>query len=298
MLATDGGGTHDSGESVATLAPAEVEPRRNGTSLSTGHRLHWWRELLITGAIYIFYESTRNLTKSGASAAYEHALQIMDWQRYLNINVEQQIQEFFLDERWMLILSNYLYGAGYVVTTLAALIWLYRRRPDHYPFWRNTLMIGTLLGLIGFRYYPLMPPRLLDVHLGGSAYGFVDTLKQLPTLWSFDNSAMEKVSNQYAAMPSLHCGWALWVSFATVGLVRTRLMRVAVVLLPAVTIFVVVVTANHYFLDAVGGLIIMGAGYAIALFVTRAGYVPLRGYRIKGQPGFSPEPIASSAACA
>ena len=141
-----------------------------------------------------------------------------------------------------------------MITTIGALIWLYRKRPDYYPFWRNTLAVGTLIGLIGFRFYPLMPPRLLDVHLGQAVYGFVDTLKEFPTLWSFNNSAMEKVSNQYAAMPSLHCGWAMWVTASTFGLVRTRIMKVAVLALPAVTIFVVVVTANHYLLDAVGGV--------------------------------------------
>jgi hypothetical protein len=290
MLATDGDAPRAEPEQDA---PCDDARQQSGTVLTTGHRLRWWKELLFTGLIYVFYESTRNLTKSGAGRAYDHALEIIRAQEWLRINVEYEVQRFFMDDRWVIILSNYFYGAGYVVTTLFALVWLYRRRPDHYPFWRNTLAIGTLLGLIGFRYYPLMPPRLLDVHLGQAIYGFVDTLKEFPTLWSFDNSAMEKVSNQYAAMPSLHCGWAIWVAMATFGLVRTQVMRVAVALLPLATIFVVVVTANHYLLDAVGGLIIMLAGYGISLFVTRAGYVPLRGYRMKGQPGFVAVPVAA-----
>ncbi len=282
MLATDGGSPR--------LGPKSDAPEGQGspgTLLVTGHRLRWWKELLFTGAIYLFYESTRNLTKSGANAAYENALEIIRAQKWLRINWEYEVQQFFIDDRWVLISSNYFYGAGYVVSTLFALIWLYRRRPDHYPFWRNTLAIGTLLGLVGFRFYPLMPPRLLDVHLGELVYGFVDTLKEFPTLWSFDNSAMEKVSNQYAAMPSLHCGWAIWVMVSTFGLVRTQVMKVVVVLLPVTTIFVVVVTANHYLLDAVGGLLIMTIGYGASMLVTRAGYVPFRGYRMKGQPGFT-----------
>ena len=143
------------------------------------------------------------------------------------------------------------------------------------------LAVGTLLGLIGFRFFPLMPPRLLDVHLGHAVYGFVDTLKQYPTLWSFNDSAMEKVSNQFAAMPSLHCGWALWVTMSTFGLVRTRVMKVVVLLVPVATIFAVVVTANHYFLDAVGGAIIMAIGYGVALLITRAGHRAAAGH---GQP--------------
>jgi hypothetical protein len=285
MLATEGGTTDVSG------APARTEEQvlsswKRGTLLTTGHRLHWWRELVAVGLLYLFYESTRNLTKSGAGTAYQHALTLIDWQRTLGINIELEIQQHLIDDRWVIIASNYFYGAGYVLSTLGALVWLYRRRPDHYSFWRNTLAIGTLLGLVGFRFFPLMPPRLLDVHLGGPLYGFVDTLKQFPTLWSFDNSAMEKVSNQYAAMPSLHCGWAMWVAAATVGLVRTKLMRVVVLLLPVVTTFVVVVTANHYFLDAVGGAAIMATAYLASMFLTRAGYVPLRGWRWKD--GYGP----------
>jgi hypothetical protein len=286
MLATDGDAPRAEHDRDAPAGPRSG----SGTLLVTGHRLRWWKELLFTGAIYVFYESTRNLTKSGAATAYDNALEIMRAQRWLRINVEYELQQFFIDDRWLIVLSNYFYGAGYVVSTLFALVWLYRRRPDHYPFWRNTLAIGTLLGLIGFRYYPLMPPRLLDVHLGQAIYGFVDTLKEFPTLWSFDNSAMEKVSNQYAAMPSLHCGWAIWVAMATFGLVRTQVMRVVVLLLPAATIFVVVVTANHYLLDAVGGLIIMLVAYCISMLITRAGYVPFRGYRMKGEPGFATVP--------
>ena len=282
MLATDGGSPRFGPKSDA---PEGQGPP--GTLLVTGHRLRWWKELLFTGAIYLFYESTRNLTKSGANVAYENALEIIRAQKWLRINWEYEVQQFFIDDRWVLVSSNYFYGAGYVVSTLFALIWLYRSRPDHYPFWRNTLAIGTLLGLVGFRFYPLMPPRLLDVHLGQVVYGFVDTLKEFPTLWSFDNSAMEKVSNQYAAMPSLHCGWAIWVMVSTFGLVRTRVMKVVVVLLPVTTIFVVVVTANHYLLDAVGGLVIMTIGYGASMLVTRAGYVPFRGYRMKGQAGFT-----------
>ena len=250
MLATDGGSPR-----LGPKSDAPEGQRSPGTLLVTGHRLRWWKELLFTGAIYVFYESTRNLTKSGANVGVRERPRRSSAPRSgCGSTGSTRSSSSSSTTAGVLVSSNYFYGAGYVVSTLFALIWLYRRRPDHYPFWRNTLAIGTLLGLVGFRFYPLMPPRLLDVHLGELVYGFIDTLKEFPTLWSFDNSAMEKVSNQYAAMPSLHCGWAIWVMVSTFGLVRTQVMKVVVVLLPVTTIFVVVVTANHYLLDAVGGL--------------------------------------------
>ena len=104
---------------------------------------------------------------------------------------------------------NYIYGSLHFIVTAGAVIYLYRRCPGDYPRWRNTLALTTVLALIGFVFWPLMPPRLLYTLAPGS-YGFVDTLARYPTFWSFDSGAINKISNQYAAMPSLHFGWSLF----------------------------------------------------------------------------------------
>ena len=174
------------GEGEAVAAPDEMAAApdaelASGTLLVTGHRLHWWRELLVTGLLYIFYESTRNLTKSGAGIAFFHAEQIMDWQ------TGPRHQRRALHPA---VLHRPALAADHRPTTSTARRTCSPRsarssgstdkRPDYYPFWRNTLAVGTLIGLIGFRFYPLMPPRLLDVHLGQAVYGFVDTLQGVP----------------------------------------------------------------------------------------------------------------------
>ena len=153
-------------------------------------------------------------------------------------------------------------------------MFLYLRFPDDYPLWRNTLLVGTLLGLIGFATFPLMPPRLLDTVAGHPPFGYVDTLVRYPTFWSFDTSAMKAISNQYAAMPSLHCGWALWACAVFLPRVRSWWAKALAVANPVVTILVVVITANHYLLDAVGGAVIFSIGYGVARLVTRAGRQP------------------------
>jgi hypothetical protein len=109
-----------------------------------------------------------------------------------------------------------------------------------------------------------MPPRLLP-----SSYGFVDTLDKIGGLWSFDSGAMAKVSNQYAAMPSVHCAWAGWCACALVPRVKHLWAKVLAALYPLGTVTVIVLTANHYFLDAVGGLIVFCAGYGMALLTVR-----------------------------
>jgi hypothetical protein len=244
---------------------------RRGRVLSDGSRLYWWRELVFGVLVYFVYETVRNISKGKPSTAFDNALRVIDWQKAVGINHEKPIQDWALQFEPLIIVSNYYYGSAYIACTIVILIWMYRKQSDDYPLWRNTLAFGTLLGLVGFATFPLMPPRLLDVMGNGDYFGFVDTLVEYPTFWSFESSAMQKVSNQFAAMPSLHCGWALWGAAALLPRVKTWWMKGLAIGYPIATIYVVVATGNHYFLDAVGGAVIFVAGYGIARLVTRAG---------------------------
>jgi hypothetical protein len=155
------------------------------------------------------------------------------------------------------------------VVTAGVGIYLFRKWSNDWPLWRNTLAITTALALIGFILWPLMPPRLLP-----ESYGFVDTLAKYPTFWSFNSGAVSKISNQFAAMPSVHCAWALWCTCVMVPRVRGRWVKAAFVLYPVATVTVIVLTGNHYILDAVGGFAVLGIGYALARPLTRAGQGP------------------------
>jgi hypothetical protein len=115
-----------------------------------------------------------------------------------------------------------------------------------------------------------MPPRLLDSQgeFGPPAeldaerdFGFEDTLVRYGGPWSFESETLKDVSNQYAAMPSLHVGWATWAALVLAPMVRRRWVRALVIAHPFATVFCILVTANHFWLDAVGGLVILGAGY-------------------------------------
>jgi hypothetical protein len=248
---------------------------RAGRQLSDGSRLFWWKEIIIILVVNGVYESIRNFTSSTPAKAYANALRIIDWQKTLGIWHEYGIQQWALNSTAAIIVANYFYGSVYLGATIAGLVFLYRVHPDDYPLWRNTLVIGTMLGLIGFATFPLMPPRLLDTVAdgigNGNVFGFVDTLVKYPTFWSFDSQAMKTISNQFAAMPSLHCGWAFWGFAVFYSRVRSGWARALAALYPIATITVVVVTANHFFLDAVGGLAIFVAGYWIARAFTRSG---------------------------
>jgi len=267
-------------------AITDPKPKRNlfaGRTLSDGKKLFWWRELLIVIVVDVVYETVRNLSAGKPDKAYQNALKIIDWQKALRIWHEQAMQNFALDFTPLIVFANYFYGSVYIAATLFTLVFLYRKFPDDYPLFRNTLMIGTLCGLIGFALFPLMPPRLLDDTVllqglnTGRWFGFVDTLVEYPTFWSFNDETMKTISNQFAAMPSLHCGWAFWGLIALLPRMKAWWSKTLVILYPVMTVYVVVITANHYLLDAVGGFLLFGAGYWIARAITRAGRRAPRG---------------------
>jgi hypothetical protein len=236
--------------------------------LRDGHVLYWWGELIAVVVFYLVYSFIRNLHHGGEHEAYENARHLINVQKALGINHEQAIQAWALGSRTFIIAANYFYGSFHFIVTAGVMIYLYRRWTNDYPLWRNTLGVATALALIGFTFFPLLPPRLLsDFH----QYHFVDTLAKDPAFWSFNSGAVNKISNQFAAMPSVHCAWALWCACALVPRVKHLWAKVVAGIYPAITVTVIVVTANHYFLDAVGGFFVLGVGYVTARIFTRAG---------------------------
>ncbi|MBK5223882.1 MAG: phosphatase PAP2 family protein [Acidimicrobiia bacterium] len=237
-------------------------------------RLRWWREILYIGAFYALYTWTRNQFGSASVdsvVAYHHALIIIDIERALGLFHEESIQGFFLGWRVFIQFWNVFYGTFHFAVTIGVLIWLFAKWRGQYAAWRNTLAFTTGLALLGFSLFPLMPPRLLchceyGPNSTGSAlftddYGFVDTLEAYGGLWSFNEGTMAKVSNQYAAMPSLHFAWSTWCLLAIWNRTKHRWAKILAVLYPTATLFAIVVTANHFWLDAVGGAIVLGVGW-------------------------------------
>ena len=231
-------------------------------------RLRWWKEVLYIAAFYAVYSFIRNTGtgQDNVAQAFDHARDIIRIERFVGLYHEETIQDWFLGARWFIQAWNIFYGSFHFVVTAAALVWCFRKRPDRYPLWRNTLALTTGLALIGFAFYPLMPPRLLP-----SSYGYIDTLAEVGGLWSFDSGTMKAVSNQYAAMPSLHFGWSSWCAFVLWPATEGRLWaRVLLAAYPLATLFAIVVTANHFWLDAVGGAAVLAAGYGVARAFSRA----------------------------
>ncbi len=261
---------------MSTSAPRRVVPPRaplpGGRVLRDGRCIYWWVEVLAVLAFYAVYSAIRNSDTGDTGntvSAFSHARNIIHWERLLGLYHERRLEDWALHFRPLVIAMNYIYGSLHFVVTAGAGIYLFRNWSNDYPRWRNTLAFTTGIALIGFFTWPLMPPRLLP-----DGYGYVDTLAKYPTIWSFNSGAMSRLSNQFAAMPSVHCAWALFAACVLVPRVRSRGAKVVAGLYPALTVTAIVLTGNHYFLDAVGGFAILGIGWVLAGLVTRAGRGP------------------------
>lgn len=258
------------------------------------HRTLWWKEVLIVSIFYAIYTLIRNQFGSalvnGVDVplhSFTNAVRVIRIERALGLYHEESVQDFFLPYVWLIEVMNTYYGTAHFFVTLGVFILLFKRRPDVFGQWRNTLAAMTGLAIIGFVLFPLMPPRLLDApcpsatggfggaciehelrnYNGATNFGFSDTIAEFGGPWAFNEGPAASLSNQYAAMPSLHIGWSTWCVFALWPLAKKRWTRIALFLYPATTLFCIVVTGNHFWLDGVGGLVVFVLGYFIGTYL-------------------------------
>jgi hypothetical protein len=194
------------------------------------------------------------------AAAYTHAGQVMRLEHALGANIEVKLNHALLRAPLLAKAANIFYATAHFAVTLLVLVWLYRRRPQHYRWLRTSLLLATGIALIGFWFYPLAPPRFL----GGD--GFVDPVTAFHSFGLYSSPQAGSLTNQFAAMPSMHAGWALWCAVAMIVSIRRRpLIMTIAALYPIVTITVIFSTANHYLLDAVAGVLVMALALSVGL---------------------------------
>ncbi|MBW8090597.1 phosphatase PAP2 family protein [Streptomyces hygroscopicus subsp. hygroscopicus] len=230
-----------------------------------GGRPRWWTELPLIAVVYAAYSAGRLLARGDVSTAVDHGLAILHFEQRLNIDFESPLNDIFTANAAIGIPADFAYASLHYVLTPAILVWLWKRRTaSDYRFLRTWLLVSTLIGLIGFTLMPTCPPRLLE-----AGHGFVDTMAQYGSYgwWGGEASAprgLGGLTNQYAAMPSLHVGWALWCGIALWRHGRSVWAKAGAVVYPLVITLVVMGTANHYFLDAAAGAATMGIGALLA----------------------------------
>ena len=263
---------------MALGATEVAAPSGDRTTRSLGGSLHWWSEALIIAGFYSVYTLIRNqfgseLGSSVKQTAIDNAHDVIALERAVHLFGEKGLQDLFIGWDPFIIFWNIFYGFCHFAVTIGVMVLLFVRDPVRFGVQRTVLACTTTLALVGFAFYPLMPPRLLnDCGPFGACdpnYSYVDTLVDPGGFWSFNSSTMMEISNQYAAMPSLHIAWAVWCAVAAVPVVRRRWVRYGLLTYPWLTLFAVMVTANHYWIDAVGGVLAVAVAYPVGVLLAR-----------------------------
>lgn len=222
------------------------------------------RELALFGLALLAYQASRAVVIGDAASAVRHAWHIIDLERAAGIFWEPAIQEWATRHPDLVQALNAVYLFAHLPVTAVFFVWLWRSHRDRYGVVRNGFLAANALALAVFVAFPVAPPRL------AGADGLVDTLRQASGV-DLHGGPLSGLFNPYAAVPSMHFGYALLVGVTVAVLARNPLVRAAAPLYPALVFLTIVATANHFVLDAVAGGLVMGAGVAGAVIVMRAG---------------------------
>src|SRR6266516_2532624 len=226
--------------------PRTAAAHRRGW-LSTRHSLPV--ELATILGLYAVYEATRGLVAGDAPVALRHAQEIVSLERSLHIFVEGPVQHAAQAVPGLMGTLGFAYLTLHLSVTAGLLLWLHRRRPAAFPFVRTTLLLATALAVVGYVVFPTAPPRLSEIGIADPVSGGnVDLNKGL----------LSSVYNPFAAVPSMHVGYALIVGASVARYAANLITRLAGVAYPPFVLLVIVATGNHFLVDAAAGAAVAG----------------------------------------
>jgi len=214
------------------------------------------RETAIVAVAALFYFLVRGLIDGREADAFANARWLVDLERRLGLFWEPALQEWSLSTGWLDAVANWVYIWGHWPVIAATLVWLLLRHRGELSRYRNAMLISGAIGVVCFVLFPMAPPRFLDT------LGFVDTV----TLESNAYRVLQppSLTNQFAAMPSLHVGWNLLMGIALYRHATTRGAKLFGILMPVAMYTATILTANHYLLDGLIGSAVALTGLAAA----------------------------------
>jgi hypothetical protein len=218
------------------------------------------REVALVAGAMLVYFGVRNLTAGAPDEAFGNAARIVDFERWLGIDWEDAVQASIVGSDFLVMLANWIYIWGHWPVILSTAFVLYLWRRERYYVLRNTLFISGGIGFLFFALIPVAPPRLLEL-------GLLDTVSSQSS--SYRALQPPGLTNQYAALPSLHMGWNVAVGVVLFMTTAHLAVRAFAVLSPLAMGFAVVATANHFIVDVAAGVAVMLVGLAGALLIER-----------------------------
>jgi len=221
-------------------------------------------EVSLLAVLYVGYSASRLLASDDRAEALDRARALLGLEQTWHLDLERTLNGWLVQHDVLAVASSYWYATAHYVVTATVLVWLFVRRPGLYPRARTALVVASLGGLACYLTMPMAPPRFVE------GYSDVLALHSQAGWWGGDASApkgLGDITNQLAAFPSLHAGWALWVAIAVAHAGVHRAWRVAGVVYTLVTAFVVVGTGNHWVLDVVAGWAVVAVAWALVEIV-------------------------------
>ncbi|MDP9188223.1 MAG: phosphatase PAP2 family protein [Actinomycetota bacterium] len=214
---------------------------------------HGWGDVMRQVGLFVLadllYETVRGLAEGNANQAFANGRAAIDFERSTGTFFEEGLQDAVLGT-WIVDVANFAYMNSHFVVTTVFLVWLYLYRNQHFYFVRNMFMVAMALALVGYALVPTAPPRLFE------EVGFTDTLNMVSL--NHDSALVQMFVNPYAAIPSMHCAFALMIGVTGALVSRHTIPRVLWCIYPLFVFFVVVVTGNHFWVDAAIGWMVAG----------------------------------------
>ncbi|MCW2749616.1 MAG: inositol phosphorylceramide synthase [Aeromicrobium sp.] len=220
-------------------------------------------ELTLLAILYIAYSASRMMASDDFAPARGRALDILNFEKIWRIDYESWINDKFVQYDWLGVFGSFWYATTHYVVTAGVLIWLYRRSATEYVTARRALVVATLIGLGFYLLMPTAPPRLVD-----SKYADILSLHSQVGWWGADASApkgLGHMTNELAAFPSLHAGWALWVALALARAGVPRFVKALGFAYAVIMAIVIVGTANHWVLDAIVGWLVVLVAFGVTI---------------------------------
>ena len=254
---------------MATVTVASERPLTSTASrysskipLPQGHATRFAFEVILIAVAYVAYQLVRGVVEGGrVEAAFSNANALIQLERSVGIFWEVQLQGLILSNEFLIDFFNWVYIWGHLPVIGVLAIWIYMFRRGVFARYRNAFLISGAIGLVFFMALPMAPPRFLP------QFGFIATI----TIYHYAYPALRTPAfgNHHWAMPSLHLGWNLLVGLAVFETTKAWWAKAFGLLLPIPMLIAIILTGNHFVLDAVAGVVVALAALWLAGFLNR-----------------------------
>lgn len=231
--------------------------------------------------LYVVYTLVRwAVADRGPAHGPDHAATLLRVEDALRLDWERPVQQIGLQHDWLITAANWYYVAGFLPVLVFAAALAAWRAPTAFLRWRNVFAVSLGMALVGFALFPVAPPRLMPAD-----HGYVDTLMHYGPRYYGDAHGsslfnaygrLPSMVNEYAAMPSMHVAWSAIAGIMIATVIGRRWAWGFAAAHPLAMAFTVVVTANHYVADVIGGLVVLGLATASVALYPALGRLQMR----------------------